>query len=168
VVIETAVDTRPTPWYIPIENHFQSIMNDNQRHIFDALKAAGHKLTPQRRAVVAAVLKADKSVTPQQLHRLLADDHPEIGLVTVYRTLDVLNQLGLLCEFQPEGAAKSFKTGPAEHHHHLVCRTCGEVVNFGHCPHELETALERETGFRITDHRLEFSGFCRACRENPA
>ena len=137
---------------------------NNRQGILQSIKAAGYKLTPQRRAIVDAVLAADKSLTPQALHAALTENHPEIGLVTVYRTLDVLKELGLLCQFQPEGAAKSFKAGPAEHHHHLVCRGCGEVVNFGHCPRELEVALERETGFRITDHRLEFSGFCRGCQ----
>ncbi|MEL7562987.1 Fur family transcriptional regulator [Dehalogenimonas sp. 4OHTPN] len=132
--------------------------------VFQALKAAGYKLTQQRRAIVGAVLAADKSMTPQALYAAAAKKHPEIGLVTVYRTLALLDQLGLLCQFQPDGAARSFKAGSREHHHHLVCRGCGEVVDFGRCPLELKTVLEKETGFHITDHRLEFTGFCRECQ----
>lgn len=136
----------------------------NQQTVFQSLRGAGYKLTPQRQAIIDAVLASDRSVTPQALHAILAEKHPEIGLVTVYRTLDILNRLGLLCQFQPVGAARSFKAGPSEHHHHLVCRGCGEVVDFGRCPMELVTALERETGFHITDHRLEFTGYCRGCQ----
>jgi len=140
----------------------------NRQNVLQSLRAAGYKLTPQRRAIIDAVLAADKSVTPQALHASLVEKHSAIGLVTVYRTLDVLNRLGMLCQFQPDGAARSFKAGPTGHHHHLVCRGCGDVVNFtGRCPQELETALERETGFRITDHQLEFIGYCRDCQEKP-
>ncbi len=133
--------------------------------MLDSLRESGYKLTPQRRAIVEVVLSAEKSLTPQELHAVLSEKHPEIGLVTVYRTLEILNQLGLLCQFHPEGSARSFKAGPPEHHHHLVCRGCGEVVNFGQCPLELETVLERQTGFRITDHRIEFEGYCRTCQD---
>jgi Fur family ferric uptake transcriptional regulator len=136
-----------------------------QQDILDSLRTAGYKLTPQRRAIVGAVLASGRSLTPQDLHATLAKNNPEIGLVTVYRTLEILNGLGLLCQFQPEGGSRTFKAGPAEHHHHLVCRGCGEVVDFtGHCPVELESSLEQETGFQITDHRLEFSGYCKECR----
>jgi Fur family transcriptional regulator, ferric uptake regulator len=129
------------------------------------IRSAGYKVTPQRKAIVEAILEADKSLTPQELHATLARKNPDIGLVTVYRTIDVLDQLGLLCQFQPGGNARSFKAGLAEHHHHLVCRGCGDVVDFtGRCPTELETRLEQETGFIITNHRLEFAGYCRDCR----
>jgi len=111
------------------------------------------------------VLEADKSLTSQALHARLAEKHPEIGVVTVYRTLDILGRLGALCRFQSEGEGCSFKAGPAEHHHHLVCRGCGEIVDFtGPCPIELKKSLEQETGFLITDHQLEFAGYCRDCQ----
>jgi len=137
----------------------------NYKEFLGKLRASGYKLTPQRRAIIEAVLSADRSLTPQELHDILIGKHPDIGLVTVYRTLDILNSLGLLCQFPPEGNARSFKAGSAEHHHHLVCRGCGEVVDFtGRCPTELKTSLELETGFIITDHQLEFTGYCRDCR----
>ncbi|MGI2336456.1 MAG: Fur family transcriptional regulator [Dehalogenimonas sp.] len=129
------------------------------------IKTAGYKLTPQRRAVVEFMVKRDTPATPQSLYAALKPNHPEIGLVTIYRTLDLLDKLGLLCRFTG-GNSPEFKTGPPEHHHHLVCSSCGDVVDFtGHCPLELQSALERDTGFRITDHKLEFTGYCRSCQE---
>jgi Fur family transcriptional regulator, ferric uptake regulator len=139
---------------------------NQSKEFLQKLGDAGYKLTSQRRAVIEAIVSAEKSLTPQELHLKLMGKHPEIGLVTVYRTLDILDSLGLLCQFQPGGSARSFKVGPSEHHHHLVCLGCGEIIDFiGHCPTELKSNLEQETGFLITDHRLEFAGYCRTCRD---
>ena len=133
--------------------------------ILAEIKKAGYKLTPQRRAVIDALCRTTVPATPGDIHASLLSQHPDIGLVTVYRTLELLQQLGLLCRFN-DGTAVSFKAGPAEHHHHLVCRGSGDVVKIsGHCPLELESLLEKETGFQITGHQLEFSGICRTCRE---
>lgn len=137
----------------------------SSHQIFSATRKAGYKLTPQRRAIIDVVCGAGAPVTPADIHAALLPEHPDMGLVTVYRTLELLQKLGLICRFS-EGTSASFKAGTAKHHHHLVCRGCGEVTDFsGHCPLELETLLEQKTGFRITDHKLEFSGICRSCRE---
>ena len=141
----------------------------DSKHILEKLRAAGYKLTRQRRAIIDRILSSERSLTPRELHSALSEKHPEIGLVTVYRTIELLNHLGLLCEFQPLGNIRSFKAGLAEHHHHLVCRSCGDVVDFtGRCPNELKTSLEQETGFLITDHQLEFAGYCRDCKGKRA
>lgn len=133
--------------------------------ILSQLKTAGYKLTPQRRAVIEAIVKSGAPLTTRALHAELKRSHPEIGLVTVYRTVELLDKLGLLCHFA-FGNSPGFKAGPPEHHHHLVCHGCGDVVDFtGHCPQELQTTIERDTGFRITDHKLEFTGYCRRCQE---
>lgn len=132
--------------------------------ILDKIKAAGYKLTPQRRAVIEAMVNRNTAATPRSLHAALLPNHPEIGLVTVYRTMELLDKLGLLCRFS--GNNPGFKTGPPEHHHHLVCHGCGDVLDFtGCCPPELQTALEKDTGFRITEHKLEFAGYCPNCQE---
>ncbi|AKG52847.1 ferric uptake regulation protein [Dehalogenimonas sp. WBC-2] len=139
-----------------------------QRKILNEIKTAGYKLTPQRRTIIGAMIGSGAPTTPQALHAALLPEHPDIGLVTVYRTIELLQKLGLLCRFQhDDSTVTTFKAGPPEHHHHLVCRSCGEVVNLsGHCPVELEAALERETGYRITEHQLAFSGYCRNCRKD--
>ena len=135
-----------------------------KQRILSEIKTAGYKLTPQRQTIIEAMVSASAPTTPLALHAVLVKKHPNIGLVTVYRTIELLEKLGLLCRFI-DGTAASFKAGPTEHHHHLVCRGCGDVVDFsGHCPLELETVLERETGFRITDHKIEFSGICLDCQ----
>ncbi|ADJ25399.1 ferric uptake regulator, Fur family [Dehalogenimonas lykanthroporepellens BL-DC-9] len=135
----------------------------NEFGILESLRQAGYKLTPQRRAIITELSSSTATLTPTGLHRRLSVDRPDIGLVTVYRTLDILTELGLLCRFN-EGTVPAYKLAGTEHHHHLVCRGCGLVTDFsGYCPHETATVLEEETGFRITEHRLEFAGYCRQC-----
>ncbi len=90
-----------------------------------------------------------------------------MGLVTVYRTLNMLAALGLLCQVHMDGRKRSYvMRRPAEHHHHLVCSQCGTVVDFASCDlGELEGKLSRQTGFEINGHLLEFSGCCQECKQ---
>lgn len=141
-------------------------MDENQAtSTFRQLRQAGYKLTPQRRAIVTELTGSAATVTPAQLHTRLAANHSDIGLVTVYRTLEILSKLGLVCRFN-EGPVPSYQLADTGHHHHLVCRGCGQITDFsGFCPHEAAEALEKATGFRITEHKLEFAGYCRQCEE---
>jgi hypothetical protein len=75
-------------------------------------------------------------------------------LVTVYRTLDILSELGLICEVHSGGNCRSYlMRRPQEHHHHLICADCGTVADFTDCDlSELEQRLSLETGFEIKGH----------------
>jgi len=86
-------------------------------------------------------------------------------LVTVYRTLDILDELGLICQVHSVGGCRSYlMRRPSEHHHHLVCVECGRVDDFSDCDlSELAEKLARENGFEIEGHILEFSGRCADC-----
>lgn len=142
-------------------------MRLTDKRMATALKHHGYKLTPQRRAVISAITSSRGQLTPAGLHRKLLQDHPEIGLTTVYRTLEILSRLGLICELHAGGNGQSYTTGAAEHHHHIICTSCGAVVDFsGHHLLRLEARLSRETGFEIKGHLLEFTGRCRKCQQN--
>ena len=141
-------------------------MKLSEKKITATLKRNGYKLTPQRRAVVAAIASSPDHLTPAALHGKVRQDHPTIGLTTVYRTLEILARLELICELHA-GESRSYTTAAAGHHHHLICANCGEVIDFsGHYLTELEEKLGRETGFEIEGHLLEFIGRCRSCRQN--
>jgi Fur family ferric uptake transcriptional regulator len=142
-------------------------MRLTERRITAALKEHGYKLTPQRRAVIAAIAASADHLTPNDLYQKVHQGHPAIGLTTVYRTLEVMARLGLICELHAGGSCRSYTTGAPEHHHHIICSGCGEVVDFsGYDLSPLEERLSRETGFEIEDHLLEFTGRCRRCRQN--
>jgi Fur family ferric uptake transcriptional regulator len=142
-------------------------MRLTERRIAAALREHGYKLTPQRRAVVAAIAASPDHLTPNDLYQKVHRDHPALGLTTVYRTLEILGKLELICELHAGGSCRSYTTGAPEHHHHIICSGCGEVVDFsGYDLSPLEERLSRETGFEIEGHLLEFTGRCRRCRQN--
>lgn len=131
------------------------------------MRQEGYKLTPQRRAVLSAIDFTREHFTPADIHDMVHQEHPDVGLVTIYRTLRLLTDLGLVCEVHVGGRQRSYvMRRPLEHHHHLICSRCGTVVDFAGCDlGELERKLSRQTGFEIKGHLLEFSGQCQDCRK---
>jgi len=141
-------------------------MKLTEKTIVVALRRNGYKATLQRRAVIHAIANSNDHLTPAGIHDRIHQDHPGIGLVTVYRTLEVLITLNLVCELHTGTNCPSYALSVPQHHHHLVCSGCSKVVAFtGHSLAELEERLARESGFRIDDHMLEFVGRCRTCQE---
>jgi Fur family ferric uptake transcriptional regulator len=140
-------------------------MRLNEKKITAALKRNGYKLTQQRRAVIGAIVSSPDHLTPTALHQKVRQDHPAIGLVTIYRTLEIMAKLGLICELHAGGSCRSYTTAAPGHHHHLICADCGEVIDFsGYNLAQLEARLCRETGFEIDGHLLEFIGRCQSCQ----
>lgn len=141
-------------------------MKLTEKTIVAALRRNGYKATQQRRAVIQAIATSNDQLTPAEIHGRIHRDHPGIGLVTVYRTLELLITLNLVCELHTGTNSPSYTISLSQHHHHLICSGCGKVVDFtGHHLAELEERLVRESGFRIDDHILEFIGRCRTCQD---
>jgi Fur family ferric uptake transcriptional regulator len=117
--------------------------------------------------VLRTIALSQSHLSPAEIYERIRKEHPSIGLVTVYRTLEILTELGVICEFHTGGGSRRYlMRRPAEHHHHLVCAECGVVVDFTDCDlTELAQRLSQETGFEVESHLLEFSGHCRDCRK---
>jgi Fur family ferric uptake transcriptional regulator len=142
-------------------------MRLTERRIAIVLRQHGYKLTPQRKAVIGAIAASQDHLTPIALYKKVHRDHPTIGLTTIYRTLEILAGLELICELHAGGSCRSYTIGAPEHHHHLICSNCGEVIDFsGYDLSSLEERLSRETGFEIEGHLLEFIGRCQNCQQN--
>jgi len=132
------------------------------------LHGSGRKATPQRLSILEAIDGMRAQFTPQQLYELLQKNHPNIGLVTVYRTLNLLAESGLVCRIGYCGKSQGFARRPQVHHHHLVCAGCDKVVDVSSCGlEEMEKKLASTTGFAISDHHIEFVGLCRQCQVVP-
>ena len=141
-------------------------MRLTKKKIATILRQQGYKLTPQRRAVIGVIASTQDHLTPAAIYERVHQDYPNIGLVTVYRTLEILAGLGLICELHAGGSCHSYTIGTPEHHHHLICSDCGKVVDFaGYDLSALEQRLSLETGFDIEDHLLEFTGLCQTCQK---
>ncbi|MCD6453367.1 MAG: transcriptional repressor [Dehalococcoidales bacterium] len=130
------------------------------------LRHRGYRLTPQRRAVLRVIASSHDHLTPAAIYERARQKYPDIGLVTVYRALEVLGKLGLICEMHTGGDCRSYlMRRPSGHHHHLICSGCGEVIDFADCDlSSLEQRLTQKTGFKIEGHLLEFFGRCRNCQ----
>ncbi len=140
-------------------------MKLSERQIVARLRRGGYRVTPQRRTIIRTILASPDHLTPTEIYRRVGRRHPGIGLVTVYRTLELLASHDLVCELHTGGACPSYTIAGSRHHHHLICTGCGKVVDFtGHNLEQLEERLARQSGFRIEEHRLEFLGRCPGCR----
>ncbi len=146
--------------------HLQLRMVFTEKSVRRALRRRGYKLTPQRRAVLKTIADSSDHLTPAEIHEKARANYSGVGLVTVYRTLEILEDMGLLCQVHSTAGCRSYLLRrPSEHHHHLVCVECGKVDDFSNCDlSELAEELARETGFKIEGHILEFSGRCSTCQ----
>jgi Fur family transcriptional regulator, ferric uptake regulator len=128
------------------------------------LRQTGYKVTPQRIAIIKIFLESSEHLTPAALYDKVHQLDPGVGEVTVYRTLDILSELGLVCLVHTGENIHSYIRRPSGHHGHLICSECGKVIDFTKCNlSELEKRLASETGFTIKDHRLDFYGKCQEC-----
>lgn len=130
------------------------------------LREHGYKLTPQRHTVLKVIAASHDHLTPEAIFERAHLESPDIGLVTIYRTLNLLSDLNLVCRVHaPDGCRSYMMRRPTEHHHHLVCSGCGRVVDFADCGlHDLTKRISKQTGFEIDGHLLEFQGRCPDCR----
>lgn len=144
-------------------------MRPTERRIITALKRSGRRLTPQRRVLIRAIASSADHLTPTEIYEKVRSHHPNIGLVTVYRTLDLLAEHGLLCQVHAGASCPSYTLGTPEDHHHLVCSGCGKVVDFtADSLPALEARLASRNGFTIDHLLLEMVGRCRLCRQRAA
>lgn len=139
----------------------------SEKKILSLLREKGYKLTPQRKAIMKTIFLSPHHLSPADIYRKVSKIYRGIGLVTVYRTLEILIKLGLVCEVHTEkGTRRYILRESKKHHHHLICTECGRVVYFLNCNLEnLASRLSRETKFEIKSHSLEFFGRCSECQK---
>ena len=127
----------------------------------------GQRLTPQRRAVLATIVGSGRCLTAAQVHIEALKSCPGLGLMTVYRTLEVLTGLGAVRRLHASDRCEAYAPAGSSHGHAVVCTGCGRVSEFTHCDlDDVAGAAASETGFSIDEHFLQFSGVCGACRGN--
>ena len=135
------------------------------------LKEKGLKV-PHQRLLILSVLEQNsgRHMTAEDIYELVAEDYPEIGLATVYRTLQLLWDMQLVDRISLDDGCVRYEIGhlledeTKHNHHHLICRSCGRVIPFdADLLDDLEHHIEETAGFRVMDHELKFYGLCREC-----
>jgi Fe2+ or Zn2+ uptake regulation protein len=132
---------------------------------FERLRASGYRLTVPRRAVVTALLEVGNGhISADELWRRAAAVYPALGRATVYRTLEVCTNLGLLRPLLLGNSGLQYIL-PAEGHHHLLCTHCGDSVEFDECGLGiLAEDLGQRFDFAVQGHLVELYGACASCR----
>jgi Fur family ferric uptake transcriptional regulator len=125
----------------------------------------GVRATPQRVIVVEELAREENDVTAAQIYERLRRRGTSIGLATVYRTLALLHQRGVVDTLTHHAGELCYRLCGGYHHHHLVCTSCHRVVELRDC--DLDPWLKRSAGkhgFTATGHEVEIVGLCADCR----
>lgn len=141
-------------------------MTPPEPYLAEQLRANGYKLTRARQAVIDALGEAAKPLSINDLHQRAQAYAADIGLVTVYRTLELLVALELVRPVHLLENCHGYAIATPGHTHHMVCQHCNNVVEIAGC--DLSAYLDNvmaATGYRITGHWLEIAGMCPACQQ---
>jgi len=170
---------------VEIDNSYQyPIKGCTADDLLAAVVQAGYSNTRARRAVLAALCEANGQATPAQLLALGRVHQPNLGLITVYRTLEILSALGLVRKLHLDEGCSTYALSPAgilrvdgemarsahaahAHSHHVICQRCRRATEFAGCDIDaVIAAVEAQTGYRVREHWLEMFGLCPECLAN--
>ncbi len=129
------------------------------------LSEKGCRLTDQRDVILKALLAFPATFSPMELEKRLAVTEPALGRATIFRAIDLFLEMGILEKIHRESGDDVYIVGSIGHHHHLICRVCGEIRDINSCPFEEEIhAIMRREGYSEGYHRIEIEGVCGMCK----
>ena len=104
-------------------------------------------------------------LSPQELYQGLLKKEKKVGLTSIYRSLDLFESLGMVFKINNGSSVKYKLCELEDHHHHIVCRACGNVVELNFCDiSDWSKKVSESTGYQVIDHQLNFYGFCKSCK----
>lgn len=149
-------------------------MPNNQERFKMLLKENGLKVTKQRITILEVLEdRPGKHLTAEEIYDCVKEQYPDIGLATVYRTIQLLSELHLIDKLNLDDGYVRYEIGKAgsstdtHHHHHLICLDCGNVSSFeDDLLDTLEKRITENVGFEVVDHEVKLFGYCKECNEN--
>lgn len=134
----------------------------------------GYRFTIPRQIILQVLDESKEHLSAEDIYLKVHQLYPAIGLTTVYRTLELLVNMGLVSKFDfGDGRARfelSPKTDQVSHHHHLICTNCGRIIDYNEFAKEelelikkIEKELARKYSFEIKNHNIQFYGLCDKC-----
>ncbi len=147
------------------------IMNTTLEKLKERIKDKKYKLTTQRQTILQAFIDADENhLSAEDVYVLVKEVAPDIGLATIYRTLDLFTELDLLKRLDFGDGRNRYELNDEEFahfHHHLICVKCGKVSEFEDDMLEtLESIIAKKLNFRTIDHQLKVYGYCSDCQNH--
>jgi Fur family ferric uptake transcriptional regulator len=105
-------------------------------------------------------------LSPQELYQILLKKQKRIGLTSIYRSLDLFESMGMVFKIINGSSVKYKLCEIEDHHHHIICKACGNVVELNFCDiSDWSKKVTESTGYQVIDHQLNFYGFCKACKK---
>ncbi|HEY4952463.1 MAG TPA: Fur family transcriptional regulator [Verrucomicrobiae bacterium] len=146
--------------------HKHSHQRQEMPALTERLRGQSRKITGPRAAILEVLRKHPHPLTNREILTVLPEG--ECDLATIYRSMHLLEKMGMVKRFDfGDGAARFELIGDGDdgHHHHLVCTGCSEVVEIEECfPNEIEQRIASKNGFKAVTHKLEFFGICPECQ----
>jgi Fur family peroxide stress response transcriptional regulator len=134
-------------------------------HLRDEFRAAGRRLTSQRRLVLEVLERSDEHLDAEGLYAQAKLRDSEISLATVYRTLAVLKEMGLVEEHRLGEEHGHYEAMRDEPHYHFTCLACGRVIEFDTpLVAQIEQEMSKREGVHVTRTHLHLSGYCAQCQ----
>jgi len=132
----------------------------------EELKRKGYKLTGPRKAIINYLAESQEHPDMQQIFAGIRAEYPSIGMATLYRTLGLLLELDILRAITVKKNQLRYELKkPGDHHHHLVCTECSQILEFGSCSFKhISSEIETVTRYSIEYHNLEAYGLCPQCQ----
>lgn len=134
-------------------------------HWVKILQEDGCRITAPRRAIIDVLAGSPRALQPAEVFKQCKAKHSGIGLVTVYRTLERLEALGLIQRVHREDGCHLLMPAADGHEHYLICTSCGRTILFqGDDLDTLFTRVESSTGYQVSEHWLQLFGTCPRCQ----
>jgi len=138
---------------------------------YEKLKSSGYKITSQRKVVLNAMLEhQDEHLSVEEIYQFVKEEHPEIGLATVYRNIQLLSDMKIVEKLNLDDGFIRYelaKDNEVHRHHHLICEVCGKVIEVkeDHMG-AIEQSFLETYGFVVNDHQAKFFGTCSSCLDS--
>jgi len=122
-------------------------------------------LSHPRLLVYQELSSVSRPVSPLEIYQDLLKKRKRIGLTSIYRSLGLFESLGIVFKIT-NGSAVKYKLCESEnHHHHIICKACGNVAELNFCGiSDWSKKVTKSTGYQVVDHQLNFFGFCKDCK----
>lgn len=140
----------------------------NAQQWLACLQENGYRITEPRRAVVETIATSQQALNPFDVFERARAHYPRLGLVTVYRTIEKLEELGLIQRVHQPSGCQAFVTAFSGHQHLLICQRCGRVEFFNGDVEQMDGLMRVvgvNSGFQIHDHWLQLFGVCATCQQ---
>ena len=132
----------------------------------ETLREQGYRLTPQRLMILSAIHSSDHHISAEEIYTQVCARYPNVNISTVYRTLELLKELGLVTETDLGGGKFRYHSVEKGHHHHLICRKCGRIFELDEAVlNPVEGTILRKYGFKADLSHLAVFGNCVQCQK---